>query len=33
VGNRTVLGKNLCTEFFVARFDHQGQCDAILEIE
>ena len=31
--NRTVLGKNLCTEFLVARFDRAGDCDTILEIE
>jgi hypothetical protein len=31
--NRTVLGKNLCTEFFVARFDRAGNCESILEIE
>jgi hypothetical protein len=31
--NRTVLGKNLCTEFLVARFDGNGDCDPILEIE
>ena len=31
--NRTVLGKNLCTEFLVARFDRNGDTDTILEIE
>lgn len=31
--NRTVLGKNLCTEFLVARFDKNGDCDTLLEIE
>ena len=31
--NRTVLGKNLCTEFHVASLDPQGDCKAILEIE
>jgi hypothetical protein len=33
VATRTVLGKNLCTEFLVARFDRDGDCDTLLEIE
>jgi hypothetical protein len=33
IANRTVLGKNLSSEFLVARFNQDGECDPILEIE
>jgi hypothetical protein len=32
-GNRTVLGHNLVTEFLVARFDHEGEVETLVEIE
>ncbi len=32
-GNRTVLGQNLSSEFFVARFDREGNAEPLMEIE
>jgi hypothetical protein len=32
-GNRTFLGKNLATEFFVGLFHRTGQMDTIMEVE
>jgi hypothetical protein len=31
--NRTVIGQNLSTEFFVARFHRDGQIEELLEVE
>ena len=32
-GNRTVLGQNLSTDFFLGRFQRDGETETILEIE
>ncbi len=32
-GNRTLLGQNLSTEFFVGRFQRNGESESILEVE
>ncbi len=31
--NRSLLGQNLSSEFFVARFDSQGDAQELIEIE